>query len=68
MVPMMNHEFLWAEGVEESEIIEGYQQLIDTGQAWLFEGSVGSGVKCMEKELEALDDITDSIAYSVAAP
>lgn len=32
---------IWREDATEDELIEAYQELIDTGQAWKLEGSVG---------------------------
>ncbi len=37
----MSYDFLWADDVTEDEAIEGYQALINSGQAWRLEGSVG---------------------------
>lgn len=37
----MSTDALWNEGATEEEFIEAYQALIDNGQAWLLEGSVG---------------------------
>ena len=32
---------IWREDATEDELVEAYQELIDTGQAWKLEGSVG---------------------------
>jgi hypothetical protein len=32
---------VWREDATEDEFVEAYQELIDTGQAWRLEGSVG---------------------------
>lgn len=37
----MSYDFLWSDDVTEDEAIEGYQSLIDSGDAWRLEGSVG---------------------------
>jgi hypothetical protein len=37
----MNTDFLWREDVSEDEVIEGYQELINSGLAWKLEGHVG---------------------------
>lgn len=36
-----NVDFLWEDNVSMDEMIEGYQALIDSGDAWRLEGSVG---------------------------
>lgn len=38
---MTNLDFLWRDNVSMDEMIEGYQALIDSGDAWRLEGSVG---------------------------
>lgn len=35
------YTFLWDEDASEEEIIEGYQDLINTGTAWRLQGHVG---------------------------
>lgn len=37
----MNISALWREDATEEETIEVYQELINSGQAWILEGSVG---------------------------
>ena len=37
----MDYSALWREDASEDEVIELYQELIDTGQAWHLEGHVG---------------------------
>jgi hypothetical protein len=37
----MNYDALWREDATEDEVIETYQALVDTGQAWRLEGHVG---------------------------
>ena len=37
----MSADFLWDEDATEEEMIEGYQELINSGMAWKLEGSVG---------------------------
>lgn len=32
---------IWREDADEAEVIAAYQDMIDSGQAWLMEGSVG---------------------------
>lgn len=41
------HEFLYEEEVTTEEAIEGYQALIDSGDAWRLEGSVGRSAMAM---------------------
>jgi hypothetical protein len=38
---IMDYSFLWRDDVDEDELVECYQQLINTGTAWRLEGSVG---------------------------
>lgn len=38
---MSDYTFLYDEDVTEQEVIEGYQELINTGMAWRLEGYVG---------------------------
>ena len=37
----MSADFLWDEDATEEEVIEGYQELINSGMAWKLEGHVG---------------------------
>lgn len=37
----MNYSALWDEEATQEELIETYQELINNGQAWRLEGSVG---------------------------
>lgn len=37
----MSHAFLYDEETTEEEVIEGYQALINSGDAWRLEGHVG---------------------------
>ena len=38
---MTNLSALWDETATEEEVVEAYQSLIDSGQAWRLEGHVG---------------------------
>lgn len=38
---MSDASFLWDEDATEEETIAGYQELINSGQAWQLEGTVG---------------------------
>lgn len=38
---MTDFSFLWREDVQEDEYVAGMQALIDSGDAWRLEGSVG---------------------------
>ena len=37
----INYDALWREDATEDEVVELYQHLVDTGQAWQLEGHVG---------------------------
>ena len=39
--------FLYDEDASESDVVDGYQYLIDTGQAWRLEGHVGRTAMAM---------------------
>jgi hypothetical protein len=43
----MDMSALWREDATEEDVIETYQHLIDTGQAWHLEGSVGRTAMAM---------------------
>ena len=43
----MLHIFLYEDDVSEEEVIEGFQGLIDSGDAWRLEGSVGRTAMAM---------------------
>lgn len=41
------YSFLWNEEATEEEVVEGYQDLINTGMAWRLEGHVGRTAKSL---------------------
>ncbi len=43
----MLHIFLYEDDVSKEEVIEGFQGLIDSGDAWRLEGSVGRTAMAM---------------------
>ena len=43
----MGYEALWNEDATEEEIVETYQELVNTGTAWRLEGHVGRTAMAM---------------------
>lgn len=37
----MSYDFLWNESATDEEVLAGYQELVNSGTAWLLEGHVG---------------------------